>query len=248
MLYGHPPFSALSTIQKLQAIPNPNFQIPYPKHTDQYGIESIKMCLQREIADRATIRGNKGLLNMPFLSLNHLMHNDDTPAKKIDSPKKETNESLSTSQIIKIIENVCSNVLNLELTPKKAKEINEKVNDMLSKKNIDISHSYSASKNSQNKPLSAVSLSLGPKPGIIKNPPQRVQELASATLKNNSITKPQASIPLTLSEQIHSKVFGGPNGLKSIKTNSSNKWMKAKKSPEKHDMQAVLEKRLQQMR
>jgi serine/threonine-protein kinase TTK/MPS1 len=45
MIYGRPPFAALNTIQKLHAIPNPKFEIPYPDHSDEDATESIKACL-----------------------------------------------------------------------------------------------------------------------------------------------------------------------------------------------------------
>jgi serine/threonine protein kinase len=70
MLYGKPPFAHLNTIQKLHAIPNPSFQIPFPPHEDEDAVAAIRMCLQRDPRNRATIRsdGSKGgLLDYPFL-------------------------------------------------------------------------------------------------------------------------------------------------------------------------------------
>jgi serine/threonine protein kinase len=71
MVYGRPPFSALNTIQKLHAIPNPDFPIPYPHppHDDVQAVHSIQACLQRNAAARAAIRGPDGLLQKPFLRL-----------------------------------------------------------------------------------------------------------------------------------------------------------------------------------
>ena len=90
MIYGKPPFSALTTIQKLHAIPNPKFEIKYPKSitinntilpVDVTAIESIKACLSRDAKERHPIKDNsnnttsnsnninqlKGLLSLSYL-------------------------------------------------------------------------------------------------------------------------------------------------------------------------------------
>lgn len=66
MLYSRPPFAALSTIQKLTAIPNPNYPIPYPPHEDKDGIEVVHACLQRDPKRRRPINGRDGLLEMRY--------------------------------------------------------------------------------------------------------------------------------------------------------------------------------------
>jgi serine/threonine protein kinase len=77
MLFGRPPFAALTTIQKLHAIPNAKYAIQYPtrgggKAADWDAVETIKACLERDPAKRATIRGEGGLLSMPYLSVESL--------------------------------------------------------------------------------------------------------------------------------------------------------------------------------
>jgi serine/threonine protein kinase len=77
MLFGRPPFAALTTIQKLHAIPNAKYAIQYPargrgKAADWDAVETIKVCLERDPAKRATIRGEGGLLSMPYLSVESL--------------------------------------------------------------------------------------------------------------------------------------------------------------------------------
>jgi serine/threonine protein kinase len=77
MLFGRPPFAALTTIQKLHAIPNAKYAIQYPtrgggKAVDWDAVETIKACLERDPAKRATIRGEGGLLSMPYLSVESL--------------------------------------------------------------------------------------------------------------------------------------------------------------------------------
>jgi hypothetical protein len=71
MHYGRPPFASLSTIQKLQAIPNPKWEIPYPDlpQPDEEAVAAIRSCLEREPSKRAVIRGEGGkdLLSHPFL-------------------------------------------------------------------------------------------------------------------------------------------------------------------------------------
>ena len=73
--YGRPPFAALNTVQKLTAIPNPNFKISYPSFTDSAGqvavdgdmVASIQACLKHDAKLRAPIGGEDGLLGMPFI-------------------------------------------------------------------------------------------------------------------------------------------------------------------------------------
>ena len=43
MLYGRPPFAALTTIQKLHAIPNPKYAIQYPEGVDGDAVQTIRV-------------------------------------------------------------------------------------------------------------------------------------------------------------------------------------------------------------
>lgn len=67
MLFTRPPFAALSTVQKLTAIPNPNFPIIYPAHPDMEGVEVVQSCLIRDPKQRRQIGGTNGLLSMDYL-------------------------------------------------------------------------------------------------------------------------------------------------------------------------------------
>lgn len=69
MIYSRPPFSALSTIQKLTAIPNPKYAISYPAQADVEAVASIQLCLQRDPRARASIVGDNGLLQQPYLTV-----------------------------------------------------------------------------------------------------------------------------------------------------------------------------------
>ena len=89
LVYGSPPFAALNTIQKLHAIPNPNYDISYPTkirvgpvlkegeegdpehlwYIHSHTIDSMKACLFRDPAMRSPIRGENGLLGKPFLTI-----------------------------------------------------------------------------------------------------------------------------------------------------------------------------------
>ena len=73
MIYGRPPFAALTTIQKLRAIPDEKYVIQYPHGSDISvdwdAVGTIQACLQRDPRKRALIRGVNGLLSMPFLSI-----------------------------------------------------------------------------------------------------------------------------------------------------------------------------------
>ena len=75
MLYGRPPFAALTTIQKLHAIPNAQYAIQYPEEVgqgqlvDADAVQTIKACLERDPRKRAIIRGEGGLLSMSYLAV-----------------------------------------------------------------------------------------------------------------------------------------------------------------------------------
>ena len=69
ILYERLPFSDLSSIQKLHAIPNPTYSIEFPSHFDINAVLSLKACLLRDPKTRASIGGPLGLLNMPFLKI-----------------------------------------------------------------------------------------------------------------------------------------------------------------------------------
>lgn len=82
MLYGKPPFAHLNTIQKLHAIPNPSFDIPFPNHEDKDAVDTIRLCLLRDPRHRAMIRSDgtkRGLLNHPFLQPYNKASNDLKP-------------------------------------------------------------------------------------------------------------------------------------------------------------------------
>ena len=69
MLYGKTPFSSCrNPHQKIMMIANPKADIPYEPIDEECGIEVAKMCLVRDVARRATIRGPNGLLSHAFLS------------------------------------------------------------------------------------------------------------------------------------------------------------------------------------
>ena len=117
MIYGRPPFAALSTIQKLHAIPNPNYTIQYPKGegqgfcADWDAIATIQACLQRDPRKRAIIRGEGGLLSMPFLSIkaiNNRYNNNkiDTLESVVESPNQDgilvTKKKVSYSDILPV--------------------------------------------------------------------------------------------------------------------------------------------------
>lgn len=91
LVYGSPPFAALNTIQKLHAIPNPTYDISYPRKMTtapiastagteatsesvvwtihEHTVDSMKACLFRDPVQRAPIKGEGGLLTRPFLTM-----------------------------------------------------------------------------------------------------------------------------------------------------------------------------------
>lgn len=78
LIYGSPPFSKLSIVQKLAAIPNPNYIIEYPADEDACAVHSIQCCLHRDPLKRAPISGSNGLLSMPFLEASKDYHGRGT--------------------------------------------------------------------------------------------------------------------------------------------------------------------------
>jgi len=255
MLYGRPPFSALSTIQKLQAIPNPKYTIPYPSHEDEYAIETVKACLQRDPLARPCIRGPKGLLLMKFLSLK-----DSKPEKNQETSICESDKStfppLSFIQCQKLVSLVVSALPGLRPIAAPLDVISETVMNLL-KDPLNIPQE--STPNVVDKPLIS----------MLSKPPLRVssvskcsdtaidssvenkrpfQNSSSINVANSNDTsntkKPFASLPAS---SLSLQILAGANKLKSVSSSNSSRYMGAKKSPEKN-MQAVLEKRLQQMR
>jgi hypothetical protein len=77
-------------IQKLQAIPNPKFEISYPRHEDVDAMESIQACLQRNPDLRARISGTAGLIHRNFLRIN--MPSENSILSKHSSNRKQDND------------------------------------------------------------------------------------------------------------------------------------------------------------
>jgi hypothetical protein len=250
MLYGRPPFSALSTIQKLQAIPNVKYAIPYPLHNDEYGIETVKSCLQRDPTARPQIRGSNGLLSMKFLSLTYS-----------SKPQKQEEMKLSTLQCQQIIKLVALEITGVQVPSLSLDAISSKVTSMLqgssnllhtqqsrssekceSKNSVRVQAQIEsvASSSSQESSIATVDSTLEN-----KRPFKNIPNNESLNISDSvGARKPLSSLPAS---SLNQQIMGGVDRLKSVSSSDSSKWMKVKKSPEKN-MQAVLEKRLQQMR
>ncbi|KAH9504714.1 hypothetical protein Btru_062627 [Bulinus truncatus] len=67
MVYGHTPFQFLPMREKLNAIVNPSYIIPFPDTGEPALMDVLKKCLTREVADRPT---TDGVLNHPYLKRN----------------------------------------------------------------------------------------------------------------------------------------------------------------------------------
>lgn len=67
MVYGRTPFAHLQMLQKMQAIVNPNYKIKFPNTADDAAIDAMRLCLQRDPAQRPPIisqdETEKGLLS-----------------------------------------------------------------------------------------------------------------------------------------------------------------------------------------
>jgi serine/threonine protein kinase len=253
LLYGRPPFSALSTIQKLQAIPNPNFPIPYPNHIDIHGIDAVQACLQRNVSSRANIRGDKGLLCMNFLQI----FPSASSSRSLSPPSSTYN--LSKENIQKIIEmvsasgSIAMNCFNVDKLHHQAIQIlkGEDIVIPSHAKIIKPDDSVERDELAEDKVVAVSSAScVGPLPDDIEN--QKPFNANSSDCFTSTILnrKPMATIPLSLSEQIQSKL-SGKLALKSITESSQVNAKYINRSTPNNkgdDMQAALEKKLAQMR
>jgi len=59
MVYGRPPFAALTTIQKLHAIPNPKFDIPYPDTGNGHAVDRFVVQGESEGGERRERQGGE---------------------------------------------------------------------------------------------------------------------------------------------------------------------------------------------
>ena len=67
MCYGKPPFYNLSMIQRMQAITDPSYHIPFPPLPNPTLLQAMQACLNRDAKRRPTI---PDLLQCPFLQPN----------------------------------------------------------------------------------------------------------------------------------------------------------------------------------
>ncbi|KAA0162014.1 hypothetical protein FNF27_08104 [Cafeteria roenbergensis] len=67
MAYGKTPFADLGLIQKIRAITDPTYEIPFPPLSDPQLLSTIKLCLRRDPAKRPAIEGPGGLLAHAYL-------------------------------------------------------------------------------------------------------------------------------------------------------------------------------------
>lgn len=111
MIYGKPPFAHLNTIQKLIAIPNPNYEIQYPDtSSDTFAIETIKCCLNRNPRERAPIQGKDGLLNKSFLQF-----------QSNNSERQQSSDRSATSRSGSLVANLQANTVKSALPVKSSK-------------------------------------------------------------------------------------------------------------------------------
>lgn len=93
LIYGRPPFAHLTTTEKLKAIPNQHYAIPYPTHSDVAAVEVAKVCLVREPQRRPLI---SALLAHRYLSVAHHPA-ESPPAISDDSGRVESARDLNST-------------------------------------------------------------------------------------------------------------------------------------------------------
>ncbi|CBJ26782.1 possibly a dual-specificity PK? [Ectocarpus siliculosus] len=67
MAHGKTPFSHLGMLNKIRAITDPNHAIAFSDLEDGFLVETLRACLRRDPAERASIGGADGLLSHPYL-------------------------------------------------------------------------------------------------------------------------------------------------------------------------------------
>ncbi|GIL53393.1 hypothetical protein Vafri_9028 [Volvox africanus] len=82
MIYGRTPFADLSFIPKMNAICNPDFQVPMPDCGEPDAVDCIRRCLDRNPKTRISLQE---LLDHPFLHPNRRKHQSSQPAEQAPS-------------------------------------------------------------------------------------------------------------------------------------------------------------------
>ncbi|CAN0278749.1 unnamed protein product, partial [Ectocarpus fasciculatus] len=67
MAHGKTPFSHLGMLNKIRAITDPKHAIAFSDLEDGFLVETLRACLRRDPAERASIGGADGLLSHPYL-------------------------------------------------------------------------------------------------------------------------------------------------------------------------------------
>jgi serine/threonine-protein kinase TTK/MPS1 len=210
MLYGKTPFASVRNIQqKVAMITNPNAEIQYPSVEECLAVDVVKRCLVREIRQRATIKGENGLLSHPFLKPDYKEKNTcdqstntdpltpSVPVRKTSHVPQTVVEPPSTPIIIPVVE-----------IPK------------IGLSSLRPGHSR--------QPLHRLPLNLEK---------EERHQLSEQNVRNATTTLDPQDFK------------NGRLKLRESVTSSSSKWMKPKgSSPEKKDLQSILEKQLGVMR
>mmetsp|Transcript_31467 Transcript_31467/g.34392 ORF Transcript_31467/g.34392 Transcript_31467/m.34392 type:complete len:814 (+) Transcript_31467:71-2512(+) len=219
MIYGRPPFASLNTIQKLVAIPNPNYEILYPSHEDLDAVDSIKCCLVRNPRLRASIIGEGGLLQKPFLRISRNFSSEDRKDDTAILSPIATKLALQEHAKSKLKNNDLQNILGwldsvdwTSLIPQqKRNSIHEDSRPLLT------SIEDQRKENICPQPRTSAGLSK--------------QKLLPVNLKEEIIQSENRLVPLQSKEA----------------STKASKWMKGNVS-EANDMKSILEKRMVQMR
>lgn len=247
MIYGRPPFSALTTIQKLHAIPNPKFEIKYPPSitindtvlpVDTTAIESIKACLHREPKERHPIKSNnqmKGLLSLSYLVPGNPVVEQNTTAA-------------ASSKTQLILDNDKEN--DVVIASKKGRTPEEEDDFAPTVAVASQLKALGAPPIRLKRPaLNSITSSLAGNSNISNSPKRNASPYStrsSSRSANNENVVPVRNkvLPPSLQQQILSKSAS----LTDSQHSRGNKWMKKEKSPAKSDMKSVLEKRFAEIR
>ncbi|GIL91671.1 hypothetical protein Vretimale_9543 [Volvox reticuliferus] len=82
MIYGRTPFADLAFIPKMNAICNPDFQVPMPDCGEPDAVDCIRRCLDRNPKTRISLQE---LLDHPFLHPNRRKHQPPQTAEQLSS-------------------------------------------------------------------------------------------------------------------------------------------------------------------
>lgn len=102
MIFGKPPYATISNFHhRIASISNPATKVEYPDLDDLHALATMKMCLCKNVVERASISGESGLLEHSYLkvSLQSAVNLDNKPLACDSMTDCEENVSTSSEKV-----------------------------------------------------------------------------------------------------------------------------------------------------